>query len=248
VTRSEIEREIRSITDEITNLYWTFTRTARGKPPVMVRPDLYRRRADLEAELKRRRERARMTKEKKMTEAAAEYLVAPHTHGKLDNQLADLKVELRRVSVSARLSEETTAFAADIWVNGKRVGYAKNDGRGGATSVSFSEPAMRHVVDAFAKPLQPDGYRHLMDPCEWLVDDLLDKHVQKKSDDRFAKKLAKLDASEKISAAALGMAVARYRSGDSWAWIRFPDGKDANEAIAVHAKNHKRVVDEAVIL
>jgi len=39
----EIERELCEIRNKIDALYWTFTRTRRGKPPVLVRPDLYAR-------------------------------------------------------------------------------------------------------------------------------------------------------------------------------------------------------------
>ena len=46
-----------------------------------------------------------------------------------------MKIELKRFSYNARLSEETNAFAADIWVDGKNVGFAKNDGHGGNTMV-----------------------------------------------------------------------------------------------------------------
>lgn len=35
------ERE--AIKAEIDKLYWTFTRCARGKPPILVRPDLHER-------------------------------------------------------------------------------------------------------------------------------------------------------------------------------------------------------------
>lgn len=47
----EIKLELKRINEEIDALYWAFTRQARAKPPVVVRPDLYRRRAELEDEL-----------------------------------------------------------------------------------------------------------------------------------------------------------------------------------------------------
>ena len=45
-----------------------------------------------------------------------------------------MKIELKNVKISESLSEETTAFTADIFVNGKKAGYARNDGRGGCTN------------------------------------------------------------------------------------------------------------------
>lgn len=60
MTRAEIDAELRLVNDQITNAYWTFTRTKRGKPPVMVVPEAYRRRRELETML---REMSRATSE-----------------------------------------------------------------------------------------------------------------------------------------------------------------------------------------
>ena len=54
VTIAALRVERQRVHDQITNLYWTFTRTARGKPPCVVRPDLYTRRAELDAAIKER--------------------------------------------------------------------------------------------------------------------------------------------------------------------------------------------------
>lgn len=51
--RQALVKELCKIKDEIDALYWTFTRCARGKPPVLVRPDLYKRRNEIEALLTR---------------------------------------------------------------------------------------------------------------------------------------------------------------------------------------------------
>ncbi len=54
---ARLERARIRVHDGITNAYWTFTRTARGKPPAMTVPhlDAERRRIDGElAELRRR--------------------------------------------------------------------------------------------------------------------------------------------------------------------------------------------------
>jgi len=44
-----------------------------------------------------------------------------------------MKIELRKLKIAEHMSEETTAFSAEIYVDGKATGYAKNDGRGGCT-------------------------------------------------------------------------------------------------------------------
>jgi hypothetical protein len=44
-----------------------------------------------------------------------------------------MKLELKNVKINEAFSEETLMFKADLYVNGKKVGYANNDGRGGCT-------------------------------------------------------------------------------------------------------------------
>lgn len=41
-----------------------------------------------------------------------------------------MNIELKKIEISERLSEETTAFYADLYINGKKVGYASNRGHG----------------------------------------------------------------------------------------------------------------------
>ena len=44
-----------------------------------------------------------------------------------------MKIEIKRVKYYSELSEETNAFTADLWIDGKKVGHCKNDGQGGCT-------------------------------------------------------------------------------------------------------------------
>jgi len=44
-----------------------------------------------------------------------------------------MKIELKNLKVNVAFSEETTCFIADVFVNGKKIAHAKNDGRGGCT-------------------------------------------------------------------------------------------------------------------
>ena len=57
-----------------------------------------------------------------------------------------MKLELKRVEYSERLSEETSAFAADLWINGKKAAYVKNDGRGGCTDYRAYDPSFRPLL------------------------------------------------------------------------------------------------------
>jgi hypothetical protein len=96
-----------------------------------------------------------------------------------------LQVELRRIHVSKQLSEETTAFTADIHIDGKRVGYASNHGHGGNTFVDVRGEAGERLREyahslgvKYSFPADERGservYYHT---DEDIIDDLLDAHV-----------------------------------------------------------------------
>ncbi|MDU7519881.1 MAG: hypothetical protein E7K72_00570 [Roseomonas mucosa] len=90
-----------------------------------------------------------------------------------------MKIELRKVSYSAALSEETSNFHADIWIDGKKQGYTQNHGTGGGTNVQPN--TLRVRLDAYGKTLPevdigtPTGGppRMIVQDAEWIVDDLL---------------------------------------------------------------------------
>jgi hypothetical protein len=41
-----------------------------------------------------------------------------------------MKIEVRNVKFSAFASQETNCFEATIWIDGKRIGAARNEGHG----------------------------------------------------------------------------------------------------------------------
>ena len=57
--------------------------------------------------------------------------------------------ELRNIQVAEFLSEETTAFSADIFVDGQRIGYCTNSGKGEGNF-----------------PMVSNDYRHLIEEIE----------------------------------------------------------------------------------
>lgn len=42
-----------------------------------------------------------------------------------------MKIEIKNISYSERMSEETSCFSADLWVDGKKIGVISNRGTGG---------------------------------------------------------------------------------------------------------------------
>jgi len=157
-----------------------------------------------------------------------------------------VKIELKRFTTNARLSQETTAFAADVWVDGKKAGYAENAGHGGNTNVQLDR-AFRDAVEAYGKMLVPAEYK-FVSGAEWVVDQLVEAELQKKSDKAFSKKLAKVDAKERAHNDAHGYGSARFRHGGTWLWFAFKPGADPKTAADAIAAKDKVLVDEVVVL
>jgi len=63
-----------------------------------------------------------------------------------------MKIELKNLKIYDKMSEETLAFTADVYVNGKKVAYAKNDGCGGCTNYNAYSQADRALL------VEAEGY------------------------------------------------------------------------------------------
>jgi len=158
-----------------------------------------------------------------------------------------VNIELKRFTSNARLSQETTAFAADVWVDGKKAGFAENDGHGGCTMVRL-DPAVRDKVEAHGKTLVPAEYASFTSGAEWIVDQLVEAELQKKADKAFAKKIANADAKQKAQCEKQGMRAARIRSGDMWTWFAYKPGNDPKTVADTLAAKQKLAIDELVVL
>ncbi len=106
-----------------------------------------------------------------------------------------MNIELKKIKVAANMSEETTAFTAELFVNGKNIGYVKNDGRGGCTDYynnpdEKSKEALK-AAEAYCLTLPEVDYgtfKHKMD-LETFIDELLEKHLKEKEQSKLAKKM-----------------------------------------------------------
>lgn len=108
-----------------------------------------------------------------------------------------MNIQLKNIKVSEHLSEETTAFTADIFINGKKAGYCKNGGYGGPTEYhAWDRDTVKLMNDAeeYCKGLPKlkfgDGFEMDMN-LEVYIDDLLDKHLKHKNELKLKKKLEK---------------------------------------------------------
>lgn len=154
-----------------------------------------------------------------------------------------MKIELKRFTTNTRLSQETTAFAADVWVNGKKAGHAKNDGHGGATMVHLDR-SIRDQVEAHGRALVPAEYKSFTGGAEWIVDQLVEVELQEHNN----KAITSADAREKAKSSKQDLHTARFRHDDTWLWFAYKPGADPRAAADAIATEQNIVVNELVVL
>src|SRR5690349_2414852 len=121
-----------------------------------------------------------------------------------------MKIEVKSVKVYHGMSEETLAFTADVWVDGKKAFYAKNDGHGGETYVQpFAREGMelRERADTWVKANVPDEVSSLQNedgsPFTYkhdlasYIDKLVEEADNARRDKREKARIAKEDAKQK---------------------------------------------------
>lgn len=97
-------------------------------------------------------------------------------------------LELRKVKYSPTLSEETYAFTAEVWMDGKKVGTAQNHGQGGMTTIY--PPSLEDTLAAMAAkmPKQQAGDFEYQPTADSIVDDLLGDWLLAREREKLAKK------------------------------------------------------------
>lgn len=108
-----------------------------------------------------------------------------------------MKIELKRISFYERMSEETNCFAADLYINGKKVGYVKNDGQGGCTNYYGCTKEDNQIIreaEAYCKTLPKVKYleHEWEQSLEHLIDTLFEEHIVAKLKAKEEKKMQKL--------------------------------------------------------
>lgn len=155
------------------------------------------------------------------------------------------KVQLKRLQVHARLSEETTAFTADVWIDDKRAGYAKNDGHGGETFVHVTNPVLATALREYGDARVPDEYKTFTPGDAWIVDGLVEEALAAKELARVAKKTARVDAEFQVDCEARGTHAARFKTdGLTTRWIEY---RDEATAKSTAEKKYGAISDWTVI-
>ena len=89
------------------------------------------------------------------------------------------------------MSEETMCFEAALFFDGKKVGYARNNGHGGCTDVYIDNQDVRELVDAEMKRLWSNGHPDSTFHLETLISSLASDYSENKEWEAYAKRAVK---------------------------------------------------------
>ncbi|AMK23248.1 MULTISPECIES: hypothetical protein [Sphingomonadaceae] len=92
-----------------------------------------------------------------------------------------MKIELRRITYSDALSQETSAYTADVYIDGELAFHARNQGTGGADFFHqvgrWTEAEVNSWLEANRSPRVDDGFSYDHD-LEIEVSDLLSRELE----------------------------------------------------------------------
>ena len=109
-----------------------------------------------------------------------------------------MDVQLKNIKFAEHMSEETNAFTADVYYKGKKVGYTKNDGRGGCTFTHPYSIELRPLLnecEEYCKGLPPhkvtfQGKEHTLNmDLELVVDTLFEDWLNEKEKKKVERKM-----------------------------------------------------------
>jgi hypothetical protein len=113
-----------------------------------------------------------------------------------------MKISLKNLEIHPRQSEETTAFDADVWIDGVRVGSATNNGRGGESRVHWIVPQeRRREIEDVLKARVPAGYR--ANGTVWAIDKIVTAAAKRASDRGHARPITEVSIRDAQEAASL---------------------------------------------
>lgn len=166
--------------------------------------------------------------------------------------MMNMKVELKNIKICNAMSEETTAFTATIYVDGKRAGEARNDGRGGSTDYHFSDQVVRQRFETWAASLPPEVVDGITLPmnADFYLSNLVHEYAVKKEEAAFARRVAKFEANNKAAFLARGFkhCVRVEWSDESMSCIGLMDLSKMDESVKkVAAKGNRTAVSTKVL-
>lgn len=91
-----------------------------------------------------------------------------------------MEIELKKIKVFDEMSDETTCFCADVWIDGKFEGRVQNSGRGGCND--YAPHSLAKTLGEHAKTLGPVEFAgtKLDRDADMVVSELLEAHRLRK--------------------------------------------------------------------
>jgi hypothetical protein len=114
-----------------------------------------------------------------------------------------MKIELKKIAYNSRLSQETAAYAADVYVNGVKRGFVENSGRGGCDNVFPHE--LKKEIEEYGKTVEgmPEISIKVGECSDYIFGRLLDDHlIGKDLKSKMKKKTLYLGVDNKVYASA----------------------------------------------
>jgi len=105
------------------------------------------------------------------------------------------RVSLKSFKTAKWMSEETICFTATVYLDGKVIGEASNEGHGGATFIRFVSPFAKSTADYFASAVNPNdvkGWEFMAGKSfdfSDIVDIIVGREEQKKETSRIVSKI-----------------------------------------------------------
>jgi hypothetical protein len=98
-----------------------------------------------------------------------------------------MKYELKKLQVYPRISQETTAFNADLWIDGIKAAECSNEGHGGNNHIRFIDRDLEKHFYAWVKTLPNEPVYNLPMDGDLFITCLLDEAMKKKDLERHLK-------------------------------------------------------------
>lgn len=103
-----------------------------------------------------------------------------------------MKIELKKLSVNLRMSEETTMFIADLYINGKKVGWCRNEGNGGSTYYNGNTKEDNEIIrdaEVYCKTLPKVKYHDMEweQSLEGVIDEQVENYLKAKEEKKMQK-------------------------------------------------------------
>ena len=132
-----------------------------------------------------------------------------------------MKIELKKLKTYPRLSRETTAFNAELWIDGAKAADLENDGGGGNNRMYFKSKAQNDEFQNYCKSLPPE------DGLEMNADFFISLLVEQEEQKNFVRKQNKTKILFRIPGDAKGnyRTVKRAAGAEEWIRKKYPEAE-----------------------